>query len=197
MPEDLKPAAAAQAYRLLPEDVILHRPQKLTDTQTILYEIDMLNFTASRLEEGNDWQRWCNLECFLLHFRNLIEFFGKQPTRDDLSIQRPENIWTHPATMPPLAQLKHLHREDLWKKYEVREKGWQDDKISRYLQHCTRQRVESKVWRVGVMLEELSPVLEEFESLLPDKHRPWGRPPIQGIVVSTEASFGTATVTRG
>ena len=173
-----------------------HRPPKLTHAQTILYEIDMFNFTAGSFQEGNDWHRWRNLECFLLHFRNLIEFFGKQPRRDDLSIRKPEKIWTESATMPPADRLKRLQREDLWKKYEVREDGEQNDKISKYLQHCTEQRLESKNWNVSEMLEDLSPLLTEFESLLPDKHRPWGNLPSQGIKRFREASLGTATVTR-
>jgi hypothetical protein len=55
------------------------RPEKLTDAQTILYEIDMVRFAASRLIRKK-WEtekdEWVYLECFLLHCRNLIEFLG-------------------------------------------------------------------------------------------------------------------------
>jgi hypothetical protein len=101
----------------------ISRPSKYTNAETVLYEIDMLRFTAEQFGKSeNQWCEWCNLECFLLHFRNLIEFFGNlHPRGDDLNIQTPEKIWPNPATMPTPAQLAPLHREDLWTKYEVRD----------------------------------------------------------------------------
>lgn len=174
------------------------RPSKYTNAQTILYEIDMLRFTAGRFEKfENEWGEWSNLECFLLHFRNLIEFFGNpQPRGDDLNIQTPEKIWLDPATMPSPARLAPLHREDLWTKYEVRDPRDQaqvNDKISRYLQHCTEQRVDGKEWKVGEMFAELEPLMSTFESLLPDKSRPWGALPTSLMLVVGNASYSTAT----
>ena len=144
------------------------RPSKYTNAQTILYEIDVLRFTAGRFQKSeNEWGEWSNLACFLLRFRNLIEFFGNpQPRRDDLNIQTPEKIWLDPATMPSPVQLASLHREDLWTKYEVRDPRDQtqvNDKISRYLQHCTEQRVEGKEWKVGEMFAGLEPSMSKFE----------------------------------
>ena len=60
------------------------RLEKATDAETILYEIDMLRFAASeliggKLERGD--REWVYLECFLLHYRNLIEFVGKSSHR--------------------------------------------------------------------------------------------------------------------
>jgi len=108
-----------------------------------------------------------------LHFRNLIEFFGKPiPSSDALSIHRQEKIWEQPETQPSNDQLSRLQREDLWKKYEGSHKGEIKDKISRYLQHCTEQRVEGKTWNVREMFEEIYPVITEFEKLLPNQHRP-------------------------
>ena len=137
----------------------ISRPSKFTNAQTILYEIDMFRFAAESLEQSDKWNSWRNLECFLLHFRNLIEFFGKEPRGDDLSITKPETIWTDPATMPPLDKLDRLHRKDLWTKYEVRVGTAVNDKISRYLQHCTEQRVDGKSWNAREMVEELNPVM--------------------------------------
>jgi|SRR5690348_6016431 len=65
------------------------RPEKLSHAQTVLYEIDMLRFARERLLRcaGRSGDEWVFLEDFLLHFRNLIEFFGKPPSRNsDLSI---------------------------------------------------------------------------------------------------------------
>jgi hypothetical protein len=168
------------------------RPSKFTNAQTILYEIDMVRFAAGSLGEAKDWSSWRNLECFLLHFRNLIEFFGKpQPRPTDLSIQWPERIWPDAATMPSAEALKRLHREDLWEKYELVE-----DRISRYLHHCTEQRVEGKNWKVREMFEGLNPLMSEFESLQPDKNRPWGNlPNLDRILAATiQDACSTATV---
>jgi hypothetical protein len=174
------------------------RPPKLTDAETILHEIDMLRFSASSFRQPCEWNCWRNLECFLLHFRNLIEFFGNKTKGDTLSILRPQKIWTDSATIPSEDRLKPLHRKDLWKKYEVRRKDQVNDKISRYLHHCTEQRVESKNWDVTVMLNELSPTLEAFESLLPHKHRPWGLVQSMDLVsVLPQNTQSTATGIRG
>jgi hypothetical protein len=54
-------------------------------------------FSEREFQEPCRWDCWRNLECFLFHFRNLIEFFGREPlllmlsgkepkTTDDLSI---------------------------------------------------------------------------------------------------------------
>ena len=124
------------------------RPDKLSHAQTILYEIDMLRFAAGNLEGPTPHARWRNLECFLLHFRTLIEFFGKDPRKDprkdNLSMWRPEAIWPDQATRPNAEALQSLRRSDLWQKYEVRDQNRANDKISRYLQHCTEQRTEWK-----------------------------------------------------
>jgi len=160
--------------------VEIARPSKFTHAQTVLYEIDMFRFAAGKLAEQNDPSSWLTLECFLLHFRNLIEFFGKEPRGDDLSIRRPETIWGLDATTRPTAEiLARLRREDLWEKYEVRDTTEFNDKVSRYLQHCTEQRVENKKWRVREMFEELQPTLAEFENLLTDNSRPWNNLPNQ------------------
>jgi len=54
------------------------RPLKLNHVETILYEMDMLDFCFRRLRErkraGADYNL-C-IEGFLLHYRNLIQFFG-------------------------------------------------------------------------------------------------------------------------
>jgi hypothetical protein len=174
------------------------RPSKFTNAETILYEIDMLRFAAHSFGEPDGWSSWRNLECFLIHFRNLIEFFGKpEPRQDDLSIQRPDTIWPDTATRPSAGTLKPLHREDLWDKYEVRSATQVNDKISRYLQHRTGQRVEGKSWRVREMFEELDPLMSEFEKLLPDKRCPWKNPPNPSVrVIGMQHSYSTASPTK-
>ena len=174
------------------------RPDKLTHAQTILYEIDMLRFAAHSFGEQDELSSWRNLECSLLHFRNLIEVFGKPPSRDDLSIQRPETIWLDAATRPSADVLNRFHRKDLWDKYETRSGAQVKDKISRYLQHCTEQRVDGKTWKIREMFEELDPLMSQFEALLPDKSCPWERAlsPDRMTVEAMHDSH-TATVTKG
>ncbi len=65
------------------------RPDKLDHADTVLYEIDMLHFAVQRLSEQKLTERdaWVYLEAFLLHYRNLIEFLGKQnPSATDLHV---------------------------------------------------------------------------------------------------------------
>src|SRR5438046_2485941 len=97
---------------------MISRPEKLSDALTILYEIDMFRYSASKLlhdrcQLGMD--QYVHLECFLLHFRNLIEFLGKSSkgksrTRDDdLHIEKPADIWPVAETRPAGAALQRLH----------------------------------------------------------------------------------------
>ncbi len=175
--------------------VEISRPSKFSNAQTILYEIDMLRFVAGKLVEQNDPSSWLTLECFLLHFRNLIEFFGKPQLKPgDLNIRRPEAIWSDAATRPPAEALRHLYREDLWRKYEA-----VDDRISRYLQHCTEQRIVGKNWRVREMFEEIDSLTSGFENLLPDKTRPWlnpSEPSARVIVGPISCSTASPTMTH-
>ena len=64
----------------------------------ILYEIDMLRFTYAQILRPREGSRnadvWVYLEAFLVHYRNLLDFFGKRaPNRSNLSISRPDDIW--------------------------------------------------------------------------------------------------------
>src|ERR1700682_1228529 len=148
-----------------PTSAEFSRFPKEDDAQTVLYEIDMLRLAKDHLvSPTNTVEEWVYLECFLLHFRNLIEFFGK-PGSDatDLSLSRPERIWTERS--PEQVELEVMTRHDLWEKYDTRDNP---DAISKYLHHCTTQRTQPKDWRVHDMFEELRPVIEKFESLLPE-----------------------------
>jgi hypothetical protein len=138
------------------------RPDKLTDGQTILYEIDMLRFAASRL------LRAC-LECFLVHYRNLIEFLGREQPRFPDTDLHVSNIWQRLGVAEP-AQLSKIREQGgkLWHKYEGVK-----DKISVYLQHCTTLRTESKSWEVGVMIREIERVLSDVEKAIRDGYQPW------------------------
>jgi hypothetical protein len=145
---------------------VYSRPDKGNHAETVLYEIDMLRFAAERLFSPNSvWleaDQWVYLEDFLLHYRNLIEFFGKpKPRGTDLTIRRPQDFWE--SRLPK--DLGSMWRQDLWNKYEGGPKN--PEAISKYLHHCTKHRVIKKKWNVKEMFDELRPITEKFESLFP------------------------------
>jgi hypothetical protein len=104
---------------------------------------------------------WAYLEAFLLHYRNLIEFLEKTKKirATDLHIT---TIWKWLKATPP-KDVREIHREGvkLWAKY-----GEAEDRISRYLQHCTTKRIESKDWRIDEMSDEIEPLLDRIVPVL-------------------------------
>jgi hypothetical protein len=128
-----------------PASWLVSRIDELDHYQTVLYEIDMLRFAHERIpplwDQAREGDVWVYLECFLLHYRNLIEFFGKEPSYEsDLTIQKPKVIWPMPDTGPSENDLRAIRAtgERLWKKYES---GKMNDTISRYLQYSTTFRI--------------------------------------------------------
>jgi len=84
---------------------------------------------------------------------------------------------------------------DQMAKYEERGKDDENDKISRYLQHCTKQRVIKKKWNVEEMYSDLKPLIEKFESLLPG-YKPATKPVAlrpTGIIEPTRDAKSTAS----
>lgn len=177
---------------------VASRPEKLSHAQTMLYEIDMLRETARQLEADKwqgDYHKWLVLEAFLLHFRNLIEFFGRpEPRKSDLSIEKPKSFWAA-SKRPADAVLARLRKPELWTKYEGTNNRYS---ISKYLQHCTEHRIDPNDWAVSDMYNQLRETVDEFERLLPDKTRPWRQPQAQaGVVLLGPTSSSTASVTKG
>lgn len=155
--------------------VIRSRPKKLNHADTVLYEIYMLRFAADRLkrEQWDDQKdAWAYLEAFLLHYRSLIEFLGKTTNirRTDLHVT---TIWKLLKATPPEDE-SGIHREGakLLAKYEGVE-----DRISRYLNHCTTRRTDAKSWRIDEMSYEIEPLLAPVEAALrPRAHNPLVKP---------------------
>ena len=135
------------------------RGEKENNFDTIRYEVDMLDHCFQRCKQTRS--KGCRgdhntfLEGFLLHYRNLIEFFSGQtryPT--DLRISKPK-VWRQNK-----GDTTRMTRRDLRKKYQV--------EISKYLQHCTTIRAEiTKEWDVDKMYSELNEVLVQFEKTFP------------------------------
>lgn len=169
------------------------RPPKLTDAETILYEIDMVRFAARELVSGRlkpEKSVWVHLESFLLHYRNLIEFLGKEQNNVQNTDLHVSNLWGR-VQVPPPPELAKIHTEGakLWAKYER-----VDDRISRYLAHCTTQRTHAKNWEVGTMYQELEPLLSQLEAALPSRPASWT--PTQVLILGP-ASYSTVSSSIG
>lgn len=142
------------------------RPKKLNHIDTVRYEIDMLRYAANRLAEQRLIERdaWVHLEAFLLHYRNLIEFLGKDnPSQTDLHVT---TIWAI-VNLPAPANLNQLHDDGkvLWARYEPKDSQG-GGRISQYLQHCTTKRIDAKDWEVSAMTNEIEPLLCDLEKSL-------------------------------
>src|ERR1019366_3919100 len=153
------------------------RIKKDNNFLTVLYEIDMLRFAYGQVvcprEAAREADVWVFLEVFLLHYRNLLDFFGKEPRfATDLSIARPEMIWSQEDglenRMPDDAALKEMQNRGirLWQQYD----DWnqREDTISRYLQHCTTYRTGPKEWFPIAMMYEMESLLDLLERHLPE-----------------------------
>jgi hypothetical protein len=142
------------------------RPAKLNHIDTVSYEIYMLRHAINRLAEQKLTERdaWVYLEAFLLHFRNLIEFLGKDnPSTTDLNVM---TIWNL-VGLPAPAKLNRIHADGkvLLARYEPPD-FLGGGRISQYLQHCTAKRTDAKDWEVATMMNEIEPLLRELEKSL-------------------------------
>ena len=142
---------------------------KQNHVDSVLYEIDMLRFTTRKLVES-DWKEyreaWVYLEAFLLHYRNLLDFFGNENPRDTdvhvSNIWKMENIPT-PSNLPEI-QTDGINLRNI---YEPKD----GVRISQHVQHITTKRVEPKDWQLHAMLRDLDPLLAKIENHL----RPHGK----------------------
>jgi hypothetical protein len=174
------------------------RIDKAEHYQTVLYEIDMLRYSFSQILKPPDGARdadvWAYLESFLVHYRNLLDFFGKsQACSTDLAIAHPEMIWSADAGLTDRAPSQETldkmrtRGRKLWEEYEDRNK--REDTISRYLQHCTTYRTSAKEWFPVAMMKEISEILALFE-----QHLPEFRPATESRPVNREHFLGGGSV---
>jgi hypothetical protein len=163
-------------------DWSIERIVKAEHYQTVLYEIDMLRFSCGRLvappSETVEADVWAYLETFLGHYRNLLDFFGKEnhktmnPRYRDITLFRPETVWSAESglagKMPSEKELDSMRARGkvLWNEYENPKK--RDDTISRFLQHCTEYRTAPKKWYPLEMMSKIKDLLEAFERSFPE-----------------------------
>ena len=156
------------------------RLPKLSHLDTILYEVDMLDFCYNRLLRG-DWvvrkDYYLCIEGFLLHYRNLIQFFGN---RHDLRAGKPRE-WSPRALSA--AELASIQDGGPFDRY--------NGQISQYLSHCTKSRADrDRDWKHVRMYAEIRPLLENFRRLFPAQQIP------SGVVALGAESVSTATTSR-
>jgi hypothetical protein len=157
------------------------RPLKLSHVDTVLYEIDMLDFCYGRLREGN----WPNpqtyylfIEGFLLHYRNLANFFGN---RDGFEARRPGD-WTQRQLAD--SEIASIQNEKPYRDYS--------GQISQYLCHCTLSRAEQdRTWNPVVMYDAIRSCIDNFRKLFPS--RPDSA---RETRIFSSQDMSTATITR-
>ena len=156
--------------------------------EMIDYEIRMLRFCVAWLDEHQaasaDDERFLYLECFLLHYRNLIRFFsGNNHKNGDVSMKRPE------AFCEALSKEKVAWYRAQVESLDNREDDCEYRVISKMLQHCTETRVDllGHKWPVSEMYKKIESVLNEFE--LDCLKRP-------GVKVAVLGQISNDTVTR-
>jgi len=130
---------------------------------TIIYDIDMLDYCFERLR--GPWRRkgkeynLC-LEGFLLHYRNLIEFFASHGK--GLRADNPEE-WTSTG----------LSQEDVDSIRNVKLFETYHSDISQHLTHSGKARAEGVIhWKPVEMYEQIGPLLGNFRKLFPSVPRP-------------------------
>jgi hypothetical protein len=147
------------------------RSEKESHLDTIHYEIAMLNSCGLQLDKLSPENQKAHfnafLECFLIHYRNLVEFFSgnhhrraKRPEgTNDLSTAD-SNPWAgRTLSAAELAEF-HTPAKDLDDRYFL--------DISQYLQHCPERRFsENKFWCYREMYSELQPVIATFVKAFP------------------------------
>ncbi len=179
----------------------VERTRKETHLDTIWYEIDMLEHCYTTLRDAPppvtdpNWNLL--IEGFLLHFRNLIQFYAGNENRhkrhgNDLSTFEPE-VWAGRPLTP--------EEVDATRAPGAKLDDALSDKISVCLQHCTRERAETLTdWDIAQMFTEIDQINSVFKKSFP--RAPGigkvGGGPLNAIASShpSTISFSTATVKK-
>ncbi len=177
------------------------RTRKETHLDTIWYEIDMLEYCTGVLFNSppptNDPYWNLLIEGFLLHYRNLIQFFGGNEQRhrrygNDLSTFASE-VWADRALEPEEIDALRTPGGKLDDEFSA--------KISVCLQHCTRERVETLTdWDIRGMYERLIALIAAFTKSFPRRSGfiKVAASDLRSTSSSSPAviSYGTTTVTK-
>lgn len=168
------------------------RSRKASHLDTVHYEVDMLEYALEKLRVETALpipEQNMILECFLLHYRNLLEFFsgekhriGKKGRTADISVAHPKTWCGRDLSTPEAETLSSTAKQLLQKHFED---------ISQFLQHCTERRFsEPRDWDPQQMWDELKPTLEFFRKTFPRTASP------QVAIAMRSASNSTTTFIR-
>lgn len=142
---------------------------QFTHADTIHYEILMLRFAAERLEPGkwdNYRDAWVYEENFLTHYRCIVDFLGKpedkinRKSKTDVHIT---NLWEQMQLTSPDISKIYADGQELYKTYG----DGAQERISKFLHHCTADRTANKTWPAQQMYDELNSVLNQLIPILP------------------------------
>lgn len=163
-------------------------PNKESPLDTLLYEIRMLRHAYLFLSKhGPSHQPKDELnvyiECYLVHFRNLINFLSGGGKKNDFRIDRPQKWSPCEISKNQLNTLKQAS-QDLRVRYSAT--------ISKFLTHCTSDRhMAHQAWDIAAMNTEIEQRLIAFEQLIGKPQKDSGRPKM-----NFTDSFGTATTRK-
>jgi hypothetical protein len=153
------------------------RPKKFEHLDTIQYEIDMLDYCYDQLQRGlwaHNASYYLSIEGFLLHYRNLTEFFG---STKDLKANDP-SVWACERKLTE-QELASIQDESVDKKY--------NSQISQYLAHCTKSRANrDRDWNILEMYDEIKLCLQNFRRLFPVQRVTSA--PIQGLLMTNAST---------
>lgn len=136
-----------------------------TIEKSIFYEIGMFRFAAGRLisgelKQGNEHDAF--LEVFLIHFRNLYEFFYERDKSDNLQLK------DFSLTFSNLGETTNRTEID-----SLKPRGFKNIKtaINKSLSHITKTRLKYKpLWQIGKMFCFMNKTIEGFEKTLTIKN---------------------------
>lgn len=139
------------------QSLVYSRPEKGNHLNTILYEVEMLEYCYEKLATNlGKWGDMRNaficLEAFLLHYRNLVEFFG-----GEAGLNSSEPVEWSPRKLSA-EEIASISDRKLCDKYR--------GPISAYLQHCTPLRANlDRFWNVYEMNKEIRTLVDNFQRL--------------------------------
>ena len=128
------------------------------------YEIQLLRWAVGRLSQGPE-RILVNvaIECFLLHLRNLRDFFYAANPRDDDAVASDyfDDPTTWESSRPELASVIAVEKE----------------RIHRALVHLSYSRLgyvgDAKGWKVGEMTAAIDKTFMAFLQKLPTEREAW------------------------
>jgi hypothetical protein len=138
---------------------MMARPHKANHVEMVLYEIDMLHYCLEALrgkEPSDRREYYLHIEGFLIHYRNLADFFGSD---EGLKANRPERWSPRKLSGEELASIQNRGPAERYR-----------GPISEYVCHCSPNRADKDTkWDREAMYELLKPNIEGFRKLFPSK----------------------------